>query len=128
MTLFGFGKNKKEGKPQAEKKAERVAPVRDDERSTVALAKHVLIRPRVTEKAASMTSSNVYTFDITRDATKRDVLVAVKVLYKVTPLKVNVVNVKAKRVRMRRKRGFGTTAASRKAYVFLKKGDSITLT
>lgn len=88
---------------------------------------HVLRRPRITEKAANMSADNVYTFDIDMRATKRDVIDAVKALYKVTPVKVNVVNTPATRVKLKKKRGFGKTAAYRKAYVFLKKGDEIQL-
>jgi len=69
----------------------------------------------------------VYVFDVRKDATKGDVVKAIQALYKVKPVRVNVVNTPAKRVRMRRKRGFGRVASSRKAYVFLKKGDTITL-
>ena len=87
----------------------------------------VLRRPRITEKAANMTVQNVYTFDIDMRATKGQVMEAVKTLYKVTPRKVNVVNTPATRVRLKKKRGFGKTPASRKAYVFLKKGDEIQL-
>jgi large subunit ribosomal protein L23 len=87
-----------------------------------------LIRPRITEKAANMTAMSVYTFDIRKDATKKDVADAVKKLYKVTPIKIHVVNTPAKRVAMRKKRGFGKTTATRKAYVFLKKGEEISFT
>jgi large subunit ribosomal protein L23 len=128
MALFGFGK-KKEVKPVTQS-VKREASEKETSRSTlrdVRSTKDVLLRPRVTEKAASMTSSNVYAFDVTMDATKKDVAAAVHALYKVIPFKVNVVNVRAKRVRMRRKRGYGATRSSRKAYVFLKKGDSISL-
>ena len=72
-----------------------------------------------------MTANGVYTFDIRKEATKKDVAMAVSALYKVMPIKVNVVNTPAKRVQMRKKRGFGKTSASRKALVFLKKGDTI---
>ncbi len=89
---------------------------------------NILVRPRITEKAANMTSTNVYTFDIGAGATKQEVAEAVKAIYKVTPVKVNVVNTPAKRVQMRKKRGFGKTAATRKAYVFLKKGEEIQFT
>ncbi|MBI3573963.1 50S ribosomal protein L23 [Candidatus Kaiserbacteria bacterium] len=126
MALFGSKKNiekKAEPKAKAEKKS---APV--SQASSAAVAKNlagVLVRPRITEKAANMTASNVYTFDIAKGATKKDVAAAVRAFYKVTPVKVNVVNTPAKRVRMRRKRGFGKTTAPRKAYVYLKKGDEI---
>jgi large subunit ribosomal protein L23 len=107
-----------EAKPAMTKSSRVRAP-----RSTAS----VLRRPRITEKAANMTAENVYTFDIDMRATKKEVMDAVKALYKVTPIKVNVVNTPATRVRLKKKRGFGNTAAYRKAYVFLKKGDEIQL-
>ncbi len=89
---------------------------------------NILTRPRITEKAANMTAMSVYTFDISKRATKRDVFEAVEALYKVKPVKVNVVNTPGKPVRLRKKRGFGRKAATRKALVFLKKGQTIELT
>ncbi len=123
MALFG-SKKKTETKtkktaPKAEAKS---APAKG---GVVHFAKEVIIRPRITEKAANATANNVYTFDVVITATKREVIEAVKTLYKVSPVKVNMVNTPAKKVRMRRKRGFGMVSASRKAYVFLKKGDTI---
>jgi large subunit ribosomal protein L23 len=122
MAFFGLKKKtEKKPAPQAE------APVREKASSSASViaVPNVLIRPRVSEKAANMTASNVYTFDVVKTATKRQVREAVKAMYKVTPVKVNVVNTPAKRVRMRRKRGFGATTAGRKAYVYLKKGEEI---
>ncbi len=134
MALFGFKKKKEEKEAAGSLKveAERKEPSSSNlqpstSRAGVSFAS-VLVRPRITEKAANLTSANVYTFDIRKDVTKRQVADAVKAMYKVTPVKVHVVNTPAKRVRMRRKRGFGKTAATRKAYVFLKKGEEIQLT
>jgi large subunit ribosomal protein L23 len=137
MALFGIGKQKTPAKTPAKGKdalreiVEAAAPTKTKERKVKPTltpgAKDVIVRPRVTEKAANLTSNNVYTFDVRVSATKQDVMNSVKALYKVSPIKVRVVNTPAKRVRLRRKRGFGTKAATRKAYVYLKKGDSITL-
>ncbi|MDO8523808.1 MAG: 50S ribosomal protein L23 [bacterium] len=133
MKLFGSRKKKEEKeagslKVEAGRKETSSSNLQPStSRAGVSLAS-VLVRPRITEKAANMTSANVYTFDITASATKKQVIEAVRAFYKVTPVKVHVVNTPAKRVRMRKKRGFGKTAASRKAYVFLKKGQEIQLT
>jgi large subunit ribosomal protein L23 len=130
MALFSSKKKeeKKDVAPKAEAKstvkAQSAKPKAGISRASASLAR-VLVRPRITEKAANMTAVNVYTFDIAKSATKKQVIDAVKALYKVTPVKVNVVNTPAKRVRKRRTRGFGTTAATRKAYVYLKKGQEI---
>jgi len=133
MAIFNTKKNtKKADAPKAEAKKAATekavaAPASKKAERPSALAEYanILVRPRITEKAANMTANGVYTFDIRKAATKKDVMKAVHALYKVVPVKVNVVNTPAKRVKMRRKRGFGKTAATRKALVFLKKGDTI---
>ncbi len=127
MALFGSKKNTP-AKKTASKKEAAVASVAEAQvknASVVFDAKDVLMRPRITEKAANMTAEGIYTFDVRMNATKKDVATAVKKLYKVTPRKITVVNTPAKRVPLKRKRGFGKTTASRKALVFLKKGDQI---
>jgi len=126
MALFG-SKKKKEEKKETPKKEKPVSAPKETKASVAVEVRDVLLRPRITEKAASLTSGNVYTFDIRQSATKKDVAAAVKKLYKVTPIKIAVVNTPAKRVRMRTKRGFGKTTASRKAYVYLKQGEQINL-
>ena len=132
MALFGSKKKKTdlpaqagEKKPETKPEAQIKAPARVKVSPAVVVAPNVLVRPRITEKSANMTAVNVYTFDVVKTATKAQVAAAVKAIYKVTPVKVNVVNTPAKRVKMRRKRGFGKTTSSRKAYVYLKKGEEI---
>ncbi len=87
---------------------------------------NVLLAPRVTEKAAlSADKNNVYVFEVMKTATKRSIAISVKETYKVTPVKVSVVNVKPRAVFVRGKRGFKN--GMKKAYVYLKKGDKIEL-
>lgn len=87
----------------------------------------VLVRPRVTEKAVSKSEQNVYTFVVRRDATKFDVRDAIKEFYKVTPVRVNIVN-QAPAVRHAGARNRNVkVAGQKKAYVYLKKGDTINL-
>lgn len=129
MKLFGQKKKEKkadEKKPQEMKTA--VAAPKAVKAVVAPGVKDVLLKPRVTEKAANLTSKNVYTFDVRKNATKKDIAAAVVALYKVTPVKVRIVNSPSKRVAMRRKRGFGVASGVKKAYVFLKDGDSITFT
>lgn len=88
----------------------------------------VLTRPRVTEKATYLASNDaggVYTFEVSGRANKVLVADAVKKLFKVTPLKVNIINTKAKTVFRRGK--VGTVGGIKKAMVYLKKGDKIDL-
>ena len=75
-----------------------------------------------------MGDKNVYTFEVHRDATKYQVRDAVKAFYNVTPVKVNIVNKKPAK-RLQGSRGKMVHAKGmKKAYVYLKKGDSINLT
>jgi large subunit ribosomal protein L23 len=85
----------------------------------------VLIKPRVTEKAVKKGEQNVYTFVIHQDANKFDVREAIKALYKVTPVKVNIVNKTARQFMSRSKGRTISESGMRKAYVYLKAGDSI---
>lgn len=87
----------------------------------------VILRPRITEKAVGQSDQNVYTFVVKRSATKFEVRDAVIALYNVTPVKVNIVNKKpAKRLVGSRNR-MKQVPGMKKAYVYLKKGDTINL-
>ena len=77
----------------------------------------------VTEKAGILSDHNAYAFEVVKTATKSQIAKEIIKLYKVTPVKVNVVSVKAKKVISRGK--VGKTNSMKKAYVFLKKGDTI---
>ncbi|MDE1875082.1 MAG: 50S ribosomal protein L23 [Patescibacteria group bacterium] len=83
----------------------------------------VIIRPRVTEKAGLLSEKGIYTFDVRKDANTREITAAIVASYKVTPVKVSVLPVKAKSMVVRGKTG--STSAGKKAYVNLKKGDTI---
>jgi large subunit ribosomal protein L23 len=84
----------------------------------------ILKKPRITEKAGIQSESkNVYTFEVTKDANKKSVAEAVKAVYKVTPVKVNIVNLPEKKIMSRGKQG--RKQSIKKALVFLKSGDKI---
>lgn len=85
----------------------------------------LIIAPRITEKASTQSSSNAYTFVVAKDATKHTILAEFKKEYKVTPKAINITNMPRKNTFIRGK--FGTQAGIKKAIVFLKKGDTITL-
>lgn len=87
--------------------------------------KKILLSPRITEKASKQSEANAYTFVVRKDATKHTVLAEIKKEYKVTPLAINITNMPTKNTFIRGK--FGTQAGIKKAIVFLKKGDTITL-
>jgi len=88
---------------------------------------HILIQARITEKATWHQGAGVYTFNVASSATKRDIVRAVQALYKVKPRKVAIVQVPLKKVRNMRTGKTGVKKASKKAYVYLKQGDVITI-
>lgn len=126
MALFGT-------KKETNKKAEDSSAVKETTSKATATTTTVvnknlagvLRNPRITEKAAYAAESNVYVFNIDMRATKEDVRNAIIAAYKVTPIKINIVNIKAKPVKSRRIRKTHYTARTKKAYVFLKKGQTI---
>jgi len=83
----------------------------------------IIKNPRVTEKASFNAEQNVYTFDISQSANKTEIKKAIFALYKVHPVKVNVLNVPRKKTMSKGK--VGTKGGGRKALVYLKKEDKI---
>lgn len=87
---------------------------------------HTVIRaPWLSEKALIGTEKGVYVFEVPTEATKPQIAAAVEAIYKVTPRQIRVVNLPAKKKALRTRRGFGSRAARHKAYVYLKKGETI---
>ncbi|MDO8576070.1 MAG: 50S ribosomal protein L23 [bacterium] len=85
----------------------------------------ILKHARITEKATMHQGLGVYTFDVARSASKRDVMQAIRALYKVTPRMVRVVTIPTKSRRNARTGKIGMTGGGKKAYVYLKKGETI---
>ena len=87
---------------------------------------HPLIKgARITEKAALGAERGVYTFNVEDRATKNEVKKAIKLIYGVTPERVSMTKITAKRVV---RRGIiGKKKGGKKAVVYLKKGDKIAI-
>ncbi|PIR46398.1 MAG: 50S ribosomal protein L23 [Candidatus Vogelbacteria bacterium CG10_big_fil_rev_8_21_14_0_10_49_38] len=90
----------------------------------------ILRAPRITEKATYLTvpakgskAGPAYTFEVAKMATKPMVAQAFEVKYKLKPQKVTMVNLPAKATFRRGVKG--STAAVKKAMVFLKAGEKI---
>jgi large subunit ribosomal protein L23 len=140
MALFG-SKKKVEAAPEAPKKekvvkaaakapkavkspSKAVAVAGSTSSGTSAFnSSAVILRPRITEKSGVLSQGGVYTFEVTLSANKNSVASAIKSLYKVTPVKVAILNNPAKNVFVRGRHG--VVAGVRKALVTLKKGDKI---
>lgn len=118
MALFGTKKKEQKEKDGAKRQARSRA-------SAHGVAHEIVRAPWFSEKALIVTEKGVYTFSVPESATKADIAGAIKEIYNVSPRAVRIVNLPGKRKALRTRRGFGTRAARRKAYVYLNKGDTI---
>jgi len=95
--------------------------------STVRDLSATLLAPHVTEKAMRGSEKNVYVFEVAANADKRAVKEAVNRLFSVTPVKVNIVNKTPRQYKSRARGRMALEHGMKKAYVYLKEGDSISL-
>lgn len=124
MSLFG-SKKKEEKAVKAPAKASKAVAVAGSTSTSMSAfnSSAAILRPRITEKSGVLSQGGVYTFEVTLGANKNSVASAIKSLYKVTPIKVAMLNNPAKNVFVRGRRG--VVPGVRKALVTLKKGDKI---
>ncbi len=138
MALFGSKKENKvkapaksEAKPlpktavsKKEDRALKPGSLRIDEaKSGGEKATTVIFNPRITERASLVTEDNGYTFDVHPKATKNDVKKAIKEMYGVNPVRVNISYRRGKTVWIRGK--YGNQSGGKKAIVFLPEGQKI---
>lgn len=88
-------------------------------------ARQIIIRPVITERSFDMQEYNRFTFEVAKTASKIEIAKAVEEIFDVKVLKVNTVNVKSKKKRMRNIEG--KTRTWKKAIVTLGEGDTIEL-
>lgn len=90
-----------------------------------ALLSDILLKPWITESSTNLTPLGKYVFLVDKNSDKKKITEAVEILYKVTVMAVNIINMPKK------KRVYGRTsgwkAGFKKALVTLKKGDQIDL-
>ncbi|MFA5184358.1 MAG: 50S ribosomal protein L23 [Patescibacteria group bacterium] len=83
----------------------------------------ILLKPVITEKATRQVEKNKYSFLVAASANKISVAKAVRALYGVKPLDVNILNRRGKKVA--RGRIQGQRSATKIALVTLAKGETI---
>lgn len=116
---------------KVEKKAKKTTKKAEDKkeskkaRAISTLAMRTILAPLATEKSAALAEKNVYVFLVAQDANRVAVKQAVRELYKVTPIKVNIVNVRGKAKRFGR--FVGRRSDMKKALVTLPQGSHIDL-
>lgn len=82
----------------------------------------IILWPNITEKTYKLQEdSNKYFFKVYKDANKNDVKQAIKYIYNVTPIKINIVNVVFKSRNQRKI----VRKAHKKAIITLNKKDKI---
>ncbi|MEI6528884.1 MAG: 50S ribosomal protein L23 [Candidatus Falkowbacteria bacterium] len=86
-------------------------------------AYRILVKPLVTEKATTLSEHNKYVFVVSLKANKIEVAKAIEAIYGIKPVKVNLSNVKGKKVTRGKIRG--QRKDWRKAVVSLPKGQTI---
>ena len=86
-------------------------------------AREIILRPVITEHSYDMMEKNCYTFEVAKSANKIAVAKAVEELFDVKVVKVNILNVKPRKKRVRQIQGY--TRTWKKAMVTLEEGDTI---
>jgi len=105
--------------PKKEMKAKKEKPKKEDTGD----AYRVLIRPLITEKASSLGIYNQYVFSVAKHTNKIEVRKAIKKVYGVDPIKVNIINNQGRKVRYGRTEG--RTKDWKKAVITLPAGQKI---
>ncbi|HQU07888.1 MAG: 50S ribosomal protein L23 [Parcubacteria group bacterium 21-54-25] len=125
MALFSRNPKKE---TKAKKSSAAATPRTKTREATTAIrarAAVALTAPWISEKALIGTEKGVYVFAVSHVATKGDIARAIETVYKVVPRSVRIVNLPGKRVSRRTTSGVALRPRRRKAYVYLKKGDTI---
>lgn len=120
----------KESAPALKLKTEETAPEASKEakskkvkKDETGLAFKILLKPLITEKATALVSQNKYAFKVADNSNKVIIAKAIKGLYGVEPIAVNIINERGKRLTYGRTRG--KKSNWKKAIVTLKPGDKI---
>jgi large subunit ribosomal protein L23 len=87
----------------------------------------IIIEPIVSEKSYALIDQNVYTFRVDPEASKPEIHDAIQEIFNVKVVKVNTINRKGKKMRVRRSNRFGKRPDTKRAIVTLAAGDRIEL-
>ncbi len=125
---MGLLKRKKTPVEEPVKKTEEIAPIGaviSGKSAGGVKNSRLIIRPLVTEKAAVAQSQNKYSFIVNRNADKLEVKRAIKEIFGVEPISVNIINVDGKIRRFGQSKG--RKQDYKKAVITLPKGKSISV-
>ena len=85
----------------------------------------IIIKPILSEKSTDMAEGNKYVFKVPMITNKHIIKKAIKEIFNVTPVKINVMKVRGRRKRVRHQ--YGYTSSWKKAIVTLNKNEKIEL-
>ncbi len=85
----------------------------------------VIIRPVLSEKSTDLAEENKYVFQVAMSANKHLIKKAIKEIFNVNPLKINVMKVRGRRKRVRHQ--YGYTTSWKKAIITIGEGEKIEL-
>jgi large subunit ribosomal protein L23 len=115
LKKSAVAENNEEKKPEEKKVKKSSSVIKKDQPETKIketkegkmseYAREIIIRPLTTEKTTYLESENKYVFLVARSSTKNQIKQAVKELYQVRPLAVQVIHVQGKRVHFGRVQG-----------------------
>lgn len=111
-----------------EGKAETAKPVAERKlKDSTGNAYKVLLRAVITEKSALLADKGQYVFEVAASANKVEISKAVKNVYGVTPVRINMIKLPGKFMSIRGKNTYGQRKDKFKAIITLKKGEKIPL-
>ena len=110
-------------KKGAAKKSSAKTASKKDAKLLSKMATKTILAPVISEKAARLHDEGVLVFKVAKNANRVQVRNAFRELYKVTPVSVNIQNVRGKRVRVGRM--LGKRSDWKKALIRLPKGKKI---
>jgi large subunit ribosomal protein L23 len=118
---------KKEKKSKAVEKAspKKAKEEKTDSKKDTKEAYKYLLKPLISEKVAMQGALNQYGFEVSKRATKVEIKKAIKALYGADVEKVNIINVRGKKVKHGRKEG--SRKSWKKAIVSVKEGQKVEL-
>ena len=85
----------------------------------------IIIKPAITEKGTHLISKSKYVFHVQQNANKAEIKKAIKKIYKVDALKINIIFYKGKKKRIGRTRNFTQLPNYKKAIITIKKDQKI---
>lgn len=87
----------------------------------------IILRPLVNEKSMGLVKSDMYTFEVGKEATKKQIEKMIHDKFSVDVLSVKTINLQAKRKMQRSRKGYFYVAGFKKAIIKVKKGQKIAL-